>query len=197
MVIQQSGLPPFPPPLPPLPLLPGGAAPSGAGSDDAPLVDTTQTTEARLGRIEELLARGLVTREDLGMAVLLTPTVAVDAERSFEVSFTDLSGNPITFVHLSITEVDIAAPQLVNADDVRLRLFRQGTRRVPQDLVAEFTGSSLISGTWQASFVNRRIEYTDLTGESKLYVAVRNTAANSGPSTFELRFYARVFPTRA
>ena len=183
------------PPLPPLPPGLGGA--TVAESDTAPLVDPPQTTEARLGRIEELLARGLVTREDLAMAVLLTPTVAVDAERSFEVSFTDLSGNPITFVHLSITEVDIAAPQLVNADDVRLRLFRHGTRRVPQDLVAEFTGSSLIAGTWQASFVNRRIEYTDLTARSKLYIAVRNTAGNSGPSTFDLRFYARVFPIRA
>ena len=42
--------------------------------------------------------------------------------------------------------------------------------------------------------MNRRIEYTDLSAESKLYLAVRNTADNSGASTFEIRFYARVFP---
>jgi hypothetical protein len=136
----------------------------------------------------------LVTREDLAVAVISTPSVAVDVEGQFEVSFTDLEGTPIKFAHLSITEVDIAAPQLVNADDVRLRFFRQGTRRVPQDLVVEFTGTSLIAATWQASFVNRRIEYTDNTAQSKLYMAIRNTAGNSGPTTFEVRCYARVFP---
>jgi hypothetical protein len=128
------------------------------------------------------------------MGVLSTPSIGVDVERDFELQFTDVAGNAINFAHLTITEIDIAAPQLVNADDVRLRFFRQGTRRVPQDLVAEFTGSSLIAATWQASFVNRRIEYTDLTKLSKLYLAIRNTSGNSGPSTFEIRFYARIFP---
>ena len=125
--------------------------------------------------------------------MLTTPTVAVGSESEFDLEFTDLEGKPVKFVHLSITEVDIAAPQLVNADDVRLRLFRQGRRRVPQDLVAEFSGTSAVSGTWQSGFSNRRIEYTDLTGESKLYIAIRNTSGNSGPSTFEVRVYARVF----
>ena len=136
----------------------------------------------------------VVTSEALVKAVIVSATVAVSIETNFDLEFTDLRGNPIEFEHLSITEVDIAAPQLVNADDVRLRLFRTGQRRVPQDLVAEFTGTSAVSGTWQASFSNRRIEYTDLAGESKLYIAIRNTAANSAPTTFEVRVYARTFP---
>ena len=139
-------------------------------------------------------AAPVVTTEFLVQAALSSPSIPVGNETTFELEFTDLNGNPIKFEHLSITEVDIAAPQLVNADDVRLRLFRTGQQRVPQDLVAEFTGTSLVSGTWQASFSNRRIEYTDLGGESKLHIAVRNTAANSAPSTFDLRFYARTFP---
>ena len=183
------------PPLPPLPPGLGGAAAGVAGSDGTPPpAETSLSTEDRLGRIEELLARGIVTREDLAKAMISTASVAVAAETNFEVDFTDLAGNPIKFAHISITEVDIAAPQLVNADDVRLRVFRNSQRRVPQDLVVEFTGTSLVAATWQASFNNRRIEYTDDTGLSKLYIAIRNTSGNSGPTTFEVRFYARVFP---
>ena len=139
-------------------------------------------------------AAPVVTTESLVMAVIASPSIPVGNESNFDLEFTDLKGRPIKFEHLSITEVDIAAPQLVNADDVRVRLFRTGQRRVPQDMVAEFTGTSAVAATWQASFSNRRIEYTDLTGESTLYIAVRNTTANSGPSTFDIRVYARVFP---
>ena len=141
-------------------------------------------------------AAPLVTTENMVVAFLTTPTVTVGTESESEVDFKDLLDKPVKFVHLAITEVDIAAPQLANADDVRLRLFQRRTRLVPQDLVAEFTGSSLITGTWQASFSNRRIEYTDVSGRSKLYIAIRNTAGNSGPSIFDLRFYARVFQNR-
>lgn len=138
-------------------------------------------------------AAPVVTSEALVKAVLTSASVVVGTESNFELKFTDLSDKPIDFIHLTITEVGIAAPQLANADDVRLRLFFTGQRRVPQDLVAEFTGTSAVSGTWQASFSNRRIEYTDRTGQSKLWVAVRNTAGNSAASTFDLRFYARFF----
>lgn len=144
-----------------------------------------------LGALPE--AAPVVTTEALAKAVLASPSVAVGTESDFEVQFTDLAGRGIRFQHLSITQVDIAAPQLLNADDVRLRLFHRSSRRVPEDLAAEFTGTSAVSGTWQASFSNRRIEYDDLTGQSKLYLALRNSAGNSGASTFELRFYARVF----
>ena len=157
-------------------LLRAGAAPS---------------TILQLGTLPD--AAPVVTSEALVMATLSSPSIPVGIETDFSLDFTDLEGKAIKFVHLSITEVDIAAPQLANADDVRLRLFRRGTRRVPHDLVAEFTGTSAVAATWHASFSNRRIEYTDLTGESKLYVAVRNTAGNSAPSTFDLRFYARKF----
>ena len=159
---------------------------SDALSDGASLADT-------LRRMEELLTLGIVTREDLVKGLLLSPSITVGTETNFELQFKDLRDNPVNFIHLSITEVDIAAPQLVNADDVRLRLFRDGRRRVPLDLVAEFSGTSAVSGTWQSGFSNRRIEYTDLTGESKLYIAIRNTSGNSGPSTFEVLVYARVF----
>ena len=135
-----------------------------------------------------------MTIENLVIAALSTPTVTVGTESEFELEFKDFLNNPINFDQLSITEVDIAAPQLVNADDVRLRLFRQGRRRVPLDLVAEFSGSSVTSGTWQASFSNRRIEYTDENHRSRLYIAIRNKAGNSGPTNFQLRFTARASP---
>ena len=188
-------------PFPSLPPLPSGlvlpAPPRDAVSDGAFLADSLQRSEKLLGRLEELLALGIVTREDVVKVALTTPTVTVGTESEFEVEFKDLLDKPVKFVHLTITEVDIAAPQLANADDVRLRLFRQSRRRVPQDLLAEFTGSSVVSGTWVANFSNRRIEYTDVSGRSKLYIAIRNTAGNSGPTTFDLRFYARAFPIRA
>lgn len=152
------------------------------------------STTLQLGALPD--AAPVVTSEALVMAVIASPTVLVGNESTFELEFTDLRGNPVKFEHLSITEVDIAAPQLVNADDVRLRLFRTGQRRVPLDLVAEFTGTSAVAATWQASFSNRRIEYTDLAGESTLYIAIRNTAANSAASTFEIRVYARAFPKK-
>jgi hypothetical protein len=158
-------------------LLRAGAAPS---------------TVLQLGALPN--AAPVVTSEVLVKAVVSTPSVAVGAESEFDVELTDLWGKPIDFSHLSITEVDIAAPQLVNADDVRLRIFRTGRRRVPQDLVAEFTGTSVVAGTWQASFSNRRIEYSDSDGEDELHLAVRNSSGNSGPSTFDLRFFARAFP---
>ena len=139
-------------------------------------------------------AAPVVTTEALVMAVISVPTVGVGIEITRDVEFTDLEGNRVEFAHLSITEVDIAAPQLVNADDVRLRLFRTGRQRVPQDLVAEFTGTSVVSGTWQASFSNRRIEYSDLDESNELHLAVRNTSGNSASSTFDIRVYARIFP---
>lgn len=146
-----------------------------------------------LQRFESTLRNGLITREDIVMIPHSTPSVAVGIETSFDLKALDLTGRALDFVHLTITEINIAAPQLVNADDVRLRIFRQGARRVPQDLVAEFTGTSAVSGTWQASFANRRIEYTDLNHKSTLWIAVRNSSGNSSISTFDLLFYARVF----
>lgn len=179
------------------PLMLPAPTPVSAALDTITLTNIAQ----RLTNIETLLQRSaraagapLVTSENLVMAVILTGTVAVGTELEVDVEFTDLLGNRVEFAHLSITEVDIAAPGLVNADDVRLRLFRAGRRRVPQDLAVELTGSSLIAATWQASFSNRRLEYSDLDGESELHVSIRNTAGNSGPGTFQLRFYARAFP---
>ena len=172
---------------------------------------TMARIERHLAVIEQLLRAGaapstilqlgalpaaapVVTSEVLVKAVVSTSSVAVNSERNVDVKFTDLWGNPIEFSHLSITEVDIAAQQLVNADDVRLRLFRTGQRRVPLDLVAEFTGTSAVTGTWQAAFSDRRIEYDDLDGKDELHLAVRNSSGNSAPTTFDLRFFARPFP---
>ena len=198
MVIPE--LPPFPRiSLPDFP----GAPP--AGGPDRALLEAIRANTAAITNLAQSLAgktspfplnAPLVTTEVLMKAVLSTPSVLVGNESTFDVELTDLWDNPIEFSHLSITEVDIAAPQLVNADDVRLRLFRTGRQRVPQDLVAEFSGTSAVSGTWQASFSNRRIEYSDLDGKSNLHLAVRNTSGNSGPTTFDLRFFARPFPKR-
>ena len=135
-----------------------------------------------------------ITREDLVVTVLSTPSVPVNTESTFTLEFTDLEGHPIGFVHLSITEVDIIATQLSASDAVRLRIFRSGQRRVPQDLVAEFSGASQVSDTWASAFSNRRIEYTDLSKQSKLYLNVRNNSGNSVSTTFEVWVYGRTFP---
>ena len=172
--------------------LPTGAPVAAAPVIAEPLVGSPVVAEPVVGK--PVISKPVVTIENLVIAALSTPTVTVGTESEFELEFKDFLNNAITFNQLSITEVDIAAPELVNADDVRLRLFRQGRRRVPQDLVAEFSGSSVTSGTWQASFSNRRIEYTDENHRSRLYIAIRNKAGNSGPTTFQLRFTARASP---
>ena len=180
-----------------------GTLPTGAPVAGAPVIAEPLVGEPVVGSpvVAEPVVGGtlpvagpLVTIENLVIAALSTPTVTVGTESEFELEFKDFLNNAIKFDQLSVTEVDIAAPDLVNADDVRLRLFRQGRRRVPLDLVAEFSGSSVTSGTWQASFSNRRIEYTDENHRSRLYIAIRNKAGNSGPTTFQLRFTARSSP---
>ena len=160
------------------------------------LAETLSANTRALQQIERRLATAtpMVTSEALAKAVLLSASITVGTETDFELEVTDLWDRVTPFSHLSITEVDIAAPLLVNADDVRLRLFRTGQRRVPQDLVAEFTGTSLVTGTWSAAFSNRRIEYTDETKKSTLYISIRNTSGNSRASPFEVRIYGRRFP---
>jgi hypothetical protein len=129
------------------------------------------------------------------MAQASSATVAVGASLDMEAQVTDLWGYPIDFAHISITQFEISAAQLINTDSVRVRLYRVGTRREPADLVVDFDGTSQLTGIWYSSFTDRRIEYSRLGPDNKVYLTVRNTAGNSGPSTFQLILYGRRFPS--
>lgn len=134
--------------------------------------------------------------EDLVMARVSSPTVPVGISHDLEVQVTDLWGRPVDFAHISITQVEISARELVNTDSVRLRFYRHGTRRTPQDLVADFDGTSQLTDTWYAAFSDRRIEYGAPDVQSTIYLTARNTTGNSGPTTFQITLYGRRFPPR-
>ena len=152
------------------------------------------TESSDLAKILAALQAGIPTVEVLAIGEANVATVAVDTEVDVDISIKDiLTGERVTFTHLSITQIDIYAPQLVAADAVRLRLFIRGTRTVPQDIVVEFDGVRDLTGTWFRTFNNRRIEYYDLDNKDYIRARVRNTAGNSAASTFGIRIYGRVF----
>ena len=174
----------WPPYLPPLVAL--QAPPPDASS--APILDRI---EAILKETHALLAQGITTREDPVIGQIATASVAVGESLDSFVQLTDVKGDALPFSLLTINQIAIAAPQLVAADLVRLRLYYRGTRQEPADLVAEFDGASQVSGMWAAAFTNRRIEYVDGNKENKVWVRIRNTAGNSGSTTFTIRLYAQ------
>ena len=130
-------------------------------------------------------------------AHISSASVTVGDSQNLEAEITDFWGRPLAFAHITITGVAISAPQLVNADAVRLRLYRRGTRAEPQDLLAEFDGASQVAGMWAAAFTNRQIEFSGLDERSKVYLTVRNTAGNSGPTTFQVFIYGLRYPAVA
>ena len=130
-------------------------------------------------------------------AQITSASVPVGTIQNLEAEVTDFWGRPLDFAHITITQVAISAAQLVDSDAVRLRVYRRGTRSEPQDLLAEFDGTSQVTGMWAASFTSRQIEFSGLDERSKLYLAVRNTAGNSGPSTFQIFLYGYRYPASA
>ena len=82
------------------------------------------TESSDLAKILAALQAGIPTVEVLAIGEANVATVAVDTEVDVDISIKDiLTGERVTFTHLSITQIDIYAPQLVAADAVRLRLF--------------------------------------------------------------------------
>ena len=144
-----------------------------------------------------MVTPAVVTREDMAIGEVTSPSVAVGDSRDIQLELTDLWLNPIKFSLFTITQVDIAAPGLAAADAVRLRLYRSGKRRDPADVVAEFDGTSQVSGMWVAAFSNRRIEYIDANKANTVWIRVRNTAGNTGVTIFQVRLYGRHFPLNA
>ena len=183
------------PPLPPLP--PGLEGAAGAGADKAPVPDTSHGTEHRLASIEALLARGLVTRGDWALGEVSSPTVLVGNSMDLDMKVQDLQGKSLPFSLFTISQVEIAAPQLVAADAVRLRIYRRGTRRNPLDVMAEYDGTSHTSGMWVASFSKQDLEYRDENEMDTIWLQVRNTAANSAATSFTIRIHGSAFPARA
>ena len=154
-------------------------------------------------RVNLLLQKGVAPREGDApsegwiRAQISSASVPVGISRDLEAQVTDFWGRPIAFAHITLTQVAISAPQLVDADAVRLRVYRRGTRAEPQDLLAEFNGTSQVTGMWAASFTSRQIEFSGLDELSKVYLTARNTAGNSGPTTFQLYLYGYHYPAAA
>ena len=146
-----------------------------------------------LANIERQLASGNVGREDLVYLNIDTPTVPLNTTLTLQMHVTGLSDHqPRPFKHLVILQVEIAAIDLISSDTVTLRLFRRGGFQVPQELVAEFAGTSQVTGTWVANFSNRRIDYFDLTLGASVWVSINNPSGNSGPTTFNVWIWAKV-----
>lgn len=159
--------------------------------------------EQLLTNVALLLQKGVAPREGDApsegwiRAQISSASVPVGISRDLEAQVTDFWGRPIAFAHITLTQVAISAPQLVDADAVRLRVYRRGTRAEPQDLLAEFDGTSQVTGMWAASFTSRQIEFSGLDERSKLYLTVRNTSGNSGPTTFQIYIYGYHYPAVA
>ena len=152
---------------------------------------TLRRIETLLGEMRTLLAQGITAREDPVIGEIATSSVAVGDSLDSFVQLTNLQNEVLPFSLLTINQIAIAAPGLVAADLVRLRLYYRGTRKNPEDLVAEFDGASQVAGMWAAAFTNRRIEYVDGNKENKVWLAVRNTTGNSGITTFRIRLYGQ------
>lgn len=159
--------------------------------------------EQLLTRVDLLLQKSVTPSGDdapsdgMVMAQIFTASVPVGVSQNLEAQVTDLWGQPVDFAHITVTEVAISAPQLVATDAVRLRLYRRGTRVDPQDLLAEFNGTSHVVDTWVGAFTTRQIEFTGLDRLSKAYMTIRNTEGNSGPSPFQIYLYGYGYPAVA
>ena len=143
---------------------------------------------------EAHLRSGLALPEDLVVVRVSTPSVSVGTNYDWDAQVNDVWDRPQTFSHLSIVQVNIAAPGLAAADSVTLRLYTRGDRRIPQDLMADITGTSDLSGTWFGSITTRRSEYDDSTDQDQVWGRLTNASGNSAPSNFEVTIYARRFP---
>lgn len=150
--------------------------------------------EKYLGRIVALLEQPPVRAERIVTAESVSPTVLVGNSVSLDVQVQDLGRHVSSFSLLTITQLEIAAPGLAAADVVRLRIYRTGLRRDPQDLVTEFDGASMATGTWFASFSNRGIVYKDGNTKDTVWLQVRNTAGNSAATFFIVRLSGYAFP---
>jgi hypothetical protein len=156
---------------------------------------TGDATEATLQRIDRRLGLPLITEENMAVGEVTTGSVRVGESIDAFILLLSLDGKALPPCHFALTQIEIAT-ELAATDAVRLRLFRSEVRRVPQDLQAEFDGASQISGTWVASFSNRRIEYTDSSNANKVWLEVRNTTGNSRTGAFQVRIYGRPLPMK-
>ena len=163
--------------------------PAPAAIDAAKLA----SMETLLGRIVTLLEQPSARGEALAIADVISASVNVGSSQDLDVQAHDLQNRVVPFSMMTITQVDVAAPGLASTDAVRLRIFLSGARRDPQDLVAEFDGSSQTSGTWLAAFTNRGIQYTDRNKKDTLWLQIRNTAGNSAATFFTIRVYGFAF----
>lgn len=158
------------------------------------LEETLQKIENAMVDIERALRYGTARPKDLLLATWNVPTVSIGGVKTEGPPTRDIYGREAIFAHLTIVQVDIAAPQLAAADSVTFRIYNRGTFSAPLELVAEFTGASQVSGMWFASFSNRRIEYTDETNLARVYMTITNAAGNSIASTFNIRVWGERYP---
>lgn len=157
------------------------------------MVDDSRSQQAAplLARIEALLARGITSPDDIVTIETTFPTALVGNAINQDVFPCELgTRDPAPFSRLFIVQIDLFAPSLVAADSVQLRIFRRTRRRLPDDLVADFTGASQLSAMWIASFTGRQINYRDQDQLGKVYLSVTNQSGNSGPSDFTVTIYA-------
>lgn len=173
---------------------PAQPVPQGGG---AQLDQLSRDVDSLLQKSVTVTGDSVALGERWTKAQISSASVPVGISQNLEAEITDFWGRQLAFIHMTITGVAISATQLVNADAVRLRLYRRGTRAEPQDLLAEFDGTSQVSGMWAAAFTNRQIEFSGLDERSKLYLTVRNTAGNSGPTTFQVFIYGLRYPAIA
>ena len=142
------------------------------------------------------LGETLVALENLAIVEANSPTVLVGNSFQFDVPLNDLQGQAVDFSLFLVTQILIAAPGLATGDSVRLRLYRRTTRVVPQDIVAEFDGTSQLSDVWFAGFSNRRIELLDSDNRGQVHGDIRNTTGNSGPGSFLILLHGIRYPRR-
>jgi hypothetical protein len=169
-----------------------------------PEMGVSEKYDQLLTRVDSLLQKSIIPKgvgvpldEGWIKAQISSASVAVGASQNLDAQITDFWGRAFDFAHVTITQVALSAAQLVAADAVRLRLYRRGTRSEPQDLLAEFDGTSQVTGMWAAAFTSRQIEYSGLDELSKVYLTVRNTSGNSGPTTFQIFIYGYRYPAVA
>ena len=165
---------PFPPiTVPSPPTVPGPDFPAPAAAGDGATEPEQRVIEQRV------------------IAEFNTASVAVGSSVDFAGEFTDLSGVRTTFAGLVILQVEIDSPDLANTDTVTLELFRSGTRRSPDELIARFSGTSQITAVWKSIFSDQLIEYFDRAGESQIYATLSNPSGNSTSGIFHLLITAR------
>lgn len=126
----------------------------------------------------------LIALENLAIVEVNGPTTLVGNTFEFDVPPLDLQGHRVDFSLFLITQILISARGLATTDSVRFRLYRRKTRTVPQDIVAEFDGTSQLSDVWFAGFSNRRIELLDSDKSGEVHGDLRNTTGNSGSTSF-------------